>query len=121
MDRKKKVNHKMTRVFHTGATRNLDTHKLDYDGFLAYPVLHAYAKYMHKHRRQKDGTWRESDNWQKGIPREVYRKSAFRHFLDWWNKHRQGKNITTAACAVIFNLMGDMFEYLKEKKKGANK
>lgn len=102
------------RTFATGATRDTDDGKIDFDGFLSAPVLRAFGAYMHKHRIQSDGTLRDSDNWQKGIPREQYRKSAFRHFLEWWEAHRNGEDVTEKACAVLFNLMGDLHEHLKQ-------
>ena len=101
------------RTFSTGATRDTDADKLDFDGFLSAPVLRRFAEYMHKHRKMRDGSLRASDNWQKGIPREQYRKSAWRHFAEWWEMHRAGKDTTEAACALLFNLMGDTHEALK--------
>src|SRR5262249_20215749 len=56
------------RIFKTGATRDTDTGKLDYEGFLSPLVLKRYAEYMHQHRVMKDGAMRASDNWQRGIP-----------------------------------------------------
>lgn len=55
---------KIVREFDTGANRDLDEDKYDYEGFLNPKVLEAYAKYMHKHRYLKDGSIRDSDNWQ---------------------------------------------------------
>jgi hypothetical protein len=112
------------RVFDTGATRDTDAGKLDYDGFLSPLVLRRFAQYMHKHRLQSDGTLRASDNWQKGIPREQYRKSAWRHFLDWWELDR-AQALTPAGeaareeamCALLFNVMGSLRELLKTKKE----
>lgn len=71
---------------------------------------------MNKHRHQPDGSYREGDNWQHGIPLEAYMKSAWRHFIDVWKNHRGVKareGIVTALCAVLFNLMGYLHEYLK--------
>ena len=53
------------RTFDTGATRDSDNDKLDYEGFLSPLVLRRYAEYLHKHRKQSDGKIRTSDNWQK--------------------------------------------------------
>jgi hypothetical protein len=65
-----------------------------------------------------------SDNWQRGIPQEAYRKSMFRHFLDVWAIHRGYKRIDKidghtltlkeALCALLFNVMGLLHEHLKE-------
>lgn len=98
------------RRFDTGATRDTDDEKLDYEGFLSPYALDAFARYMHQHRRQADGTQRASDNWQRGIPREAYMKSAWRHFMDWWRAHRAGEDPTEALCALLFNVMGYLHE-----------
>lgn len=108
------------RAFPTGATRDTDHGKLDYDGFLSPLVLKRYAEYMHQHRIQTDGTLRGSDNWQKGIPSDEYRKSAWRHFMDWWWAGRGWPSslpfsIEDAACAILFNVMGWLHERLKSR------
>ena len=118
-----KQNAKM-RKFETGATRDTDTDKLDYAGFLSPIVLKKYAEFMHKHRVQADGKLRASDNWKKGIPRDEYMRSAYRHFMDWWGMHEVGygddtvpgdhhEMIVDAICGLLFNTMG----YLHEKEK----
>lgn len=109
-------NNQSMRNFDTGATRDTEAGKLDYDGFLSPLSLKAFAEYMNKHRMQSDGSLRASDNWQKGIPREVYRKSAWRHFFSWWEKHRNGEDCLEDACGILFNIMGDMHEMLKQAK-----
>ena len=108
------------RTFTTGATRDTDLGKQDYEGFLSPRVLKRFAEYMTKNRAMKDGSTRASDNWQKGSPRDVYMKSAFRHFMDWWAMHRQARDFTNeeleeALAALLFNVMG----YLHEELKGA--
>lgn len=107
------------REFASGATRDNDQTKYDYEGFLSPKVIERFAKYMHLHRRQSDGSLRDSDNWQRGIPIEQYVKSLFRHFHDVWNWNRGAKtiNIEEALCAVLFNAQGILFELLKEKEK----
>ena len=108
------------RNFSSGATRNDDTENLDYEGFLHPKVLEAFAKYMHKHRIQKDGKIRASDNWQKGIPQESYMKSGHRHFMDWWLEHRGHKSregIMDALCGLFFNIQGYLMEELKKGGK----
>ncbi len=56
------------RTFETGATRDTGDDKLKFDGFLSASVIKRYAEYMHKNRIQSDGSLRDPDNWQKGIP-----------------------------------------------------
>ena len=102
------------RQFGTGATRDIDTDKLDFEAFLSPLVLRAYAEYLHKHRMQSDGKLRAGDNWQKGIPKSVYMKSAWRHFFDWWDGHRTGTVNKEAILALMFNSMGYLFEILRE-------
>ena len=112
--------HKNMRTFESGATRDEDASKLDYEGFLNPQVLQVYAQYMHKHRIQSDGDLRDSDNWQKGIPKEAYMKSLWRHLMDVWLEHRGYKNrdgIKDALCGLIFNSMGYLFEILREAEK----
>lgn len=115
------------REFASGATRDTDDGKLDYDGFLSPLVLKRYAQYMHKHRIQADGQLRDSDNWQKGIPKTQYRKSKWRHFMDIWmilrgwaTKSDNGEGIEDLLCADLFNTSGLLHEILKgqmEEKK----
>jgi hypothetical protein len=111
------------REFSTGATRNLDTSKLDYEAFLSPIVLKAYAEYLNKHRIQADGKVREGDNWQKLFGEEHYAvcmKSGWRHFMDWWLYHRGFKaseSIDDALAALIFNASAYWFKLLKEREK----
>ena len=119
---------KSIRKFDTGATRDTDAEKLDFEGFISPAVLELYAEYMNRHRIQPDGAIRDSDNWQKGIPRTAYMKSLWRHFFDAWKLHRglaatdraTGKTITLedALCGVLFNAMGYLHELLKGDTDG---
>lgn len=107
------------RKFDTGATRDTDIDKYDYEGFLSPLVLERYGQYMNKHRKQADGNLRDSDNWQNGIPKDAYIKSAWRHFMDWWKEHRglpSREGLEDALCALMFNVMGYLHETLKEKQ-----
>jgi hypothetical protein len=111
------------REFSTGATRDDDVDKFDYEGFLSPLVLERYAKYMHKNRLQSDGKLRDSDNWQKGIPITQYMKSKWRHFMDTWSWHRadmckavNNYDPEESLCAELFNTMGMLHEILKIKE-----
>ncbi len=102
------------RTFATGATRDLDADKLDYEGFLSPLVLERYARYMHQHRKTAAGL-RDSDNWQGGMPRRVYAKSFLRHAIDVWMLHRgipREVTMEEALCAVLFNAMGYLHEVI---------
>jgi hypothetical protein len=106
------------RKFETGATRDTEEGKYDYEAFLSPLVVRRYGEYMHKHRKQADGTLRDGDNWQKGIPQTAYIKSAWRHFHDWWMEYRgypSREGLEDALCALLFNVMGYLHEHLKVK------
>lgn len=105
------------RSFSTGATRDADSYKLDFDGFLCPLVLERYAKYMHANRKMPDGSMRGSDNWKKGIPQDVYRKSAWRYFFGFWKHCLRGEKelAIVDACGILFNVMGWMHEELKHE------
>jgi hypothetical protein len=114
------------REFKTGATRNTSDNKLDYEGFLSPLAIEEFAKYMHSHRKQADGKIRDSDNWQKGIPKDQYMKSMWRHFFDFWKMHRGNEAINPdnnkpftmkeLLCAIQFNIQGYLHELIKEEQ-----
>lgn len=106
----------MARTFETGATRDGDDEKLDFEGFLSPLVLERYAQYMHANRMMADGTRRSSDNWQKGIPMDAYLKSSWRHFFAVWKARRVGSGLVAAQedmCGLLFNVMGLLHEVLR--------
>lgn len=114
------------REFETGATRNIDTNKPDYEGFISPLVLRDFGRYMHEHRVQSDGSLRDSDNWQKGIPVEEYMKSLWRHFLDIWTLQRghevvdyDGNEVTEkdALAGAFFNIQGMWHTILMEENE----
>ncbi|TAL62091.1 MAG: hypothetical protein EPN88_13820 [Bacteroidetes bacterium] len=118
--RKYLINASKTRTFESGATRDSNQDKLDYEGFFSPLVIKKYAEYMHEHRKQSDDNLRESDNWQKGIPLNEYMKSDWRHFMDLWLIHRGYANmaredIIKALCGILFNTSGYLHEYLKKE------
>jgi len=95
--------------FPTGATRSAE-HTFDPEGFLSPVVIAEFCRYMEKHRLQKDGQLRASDNWQLGMPTSRARRSLTRHFLDAWLIWRGAKPVSAdctsqqdALCAIIFN------------------
>ena len=106
------------RTFGSGATRDTEEGKYDYDGFLSPVAMEAFGAYMHKHREQSNGALRDSDNWQKGMGLAVFMKSGWRHFFAWWKAHRSpGANhrevVVEALCALMFNIQGYLHEFLK--------
>lgn len=112
--------------YSSGATRNPKENELDYEGFLSPLVLKAYAQYMHKNRFLADGSTRNSDNWQKGIPLESYMKSLLRHLEDVWLIHRgfpeeARSGLEEALNGLIFNSMGYLHEVIIDIKSQQNK
>lgn len=121
----------VVRTFETGANRDVDHDKLDYEGFLSPSALERFGQYMHKNRFLRDNSIRDSDNWQKGIPFTVYMKSLVRHVFAAWKTHReiqralhdtqvnQGAMLALEArleeelCAIWFNTQGYLHELLK--------
>ena len=104
------------RTFETGATRDSDAEKIDPEGFFSPLVIQRYCDYMQRHQTQADGKIRVSDNWQKGIPRDAYMKSLWRHFLDVWLVHRgcgRQEDQQELLCAILFNAMGYLHVLLK--------
>lgn len=112
------------RLFDTGATRDVEDHKHDFESFLSPLVIREFARYMHEHRVQSDGKLRDGDNWQKGFPLESLMKSMFRHFMDVWTIHRfpddevndfagEAVTIEDALCGVLFNVQAYLHELLK--------
>jgi len=118
------------RTFSTGAKRNEDKEKIDYEGSLSPRVLERYGEFKVSNRVQADGTRRNDDNWQLGIPIESYRKSLIRHVFQAWKIWRGGVvlnekgekvDIEEALCAVLFNTQGMLHEILKQKDMAKDK
>jgi hypothetical protein len=110
------------REFGTGATRDDEDNKLDYEGFFSPLVVEMFGEYMHKNRFQKDGTVRSSDNWQKLFGEDHYAvcaKSLWRHFLSFWKAHRGYKteeSIDDSLMGILFNVMAYAHKRRLEKK-----
>lgn len=111
------------RVFATGATRNIESDP-DYHGFISPLALHAYGDYMHRHRLQADGSLRDSDNWQKGIPNDAFVRSMVRHVHDIQLIHdgygelartddRDENVLLSHLAAALFNVQGMLHNVLK--------
>lgn len=119
------------RTFASGATRNLSEHKIDFAGHLSPEVLEEFGAYMHSHRIQADGTTRASDNWKKGITKEAYGQSLFRHVMDFMRAHNGivviDKDTNKVVhrkdllCAIMFNAMGYLFELLVDEGRANRK
>lgn len=110
--------HSKVRRFETGATRDTEDGKHDPEGFSSPLVELRFCEYMTANRVMKDGSLRDSDNWQLGITKESYAKSLKRHMLDFHLHHRgHGERardpIEEALCAIIFNASGYLDRILK--------
>ena len=112
------------REFETGATRNAEVDP-DYHGFFSPLAMHAYGQYMHAHRVQADGSLRDSDNWQLGMPKDTYVRSLVRHTHDVELIHdgheglarrdaRDPNPLKAHLSAIIFNAQGMLHELMKE-------
>jgi len=117
--------HTAIRTFVSGATRDTAQGKLDYVKALSPIVLRRYVQYLDKHRLQPGGSYRDFDNWKKGMDQGVYLSSLGRHFIDvWLLAHGQETSDNhgpvdeeSALCAILFNTMGILHEKLAEKMK----
>jgi hypothetical protein len=116
-------NSEAKRTFDTGATRDTTQGKLDYVRALSPIVLKRYVEYLDKHRLQPDGSYRDFDNWKRGIPQDVYHSSGGRHFLDTWlitegylaEDNHGPVELEDVICAQLFNLQGRLHEILKAR------
>ena len=114
------------REWDTGGKRDTEEGKLDYEGFLSPVVIQRFALYMHKHRKMKDGSYRDSDNWQRGFGTfkehaVTCMKSLTRHFMHVWRIHRCDEecaldDLEEALCGVMFNTMVWLHRLLKSKR-----
>lgn len=113
----------LVRAFDTGATRSQDAMRDDPEGYMSPLVEQRFCEYMTKHRLQPDGSVRDSDNWQKGLPFATYMKGLKRHLQHLWLRYRgwpvndpkAAVDIEEDLCALMFNVQGYLFEVLKAK------
>jgi|SRR5690606_29218138 len=113
------------RMSESGAIRNSDVGKINYQGALSPLILEAYGKYIEKHSLLPDGTRRNNKNWQKlfGTPeehRQVCIESAWRHFIDLLMEHdgyESRDGIDEALGGLMFNIQAYWFSILKERQE----
>lgn len=63
-----------------------------------------------------DGSQRNVDDWKKGVPLDVYMKSAMRHFMELWLAHREcpvSEGRVWACLGLLFNVQGYLHEFMK--------
>lgn len=70
------------RTFESGATRDVSLGKIHYYGFQHPLCDYSFGRYMNVHRKQKDGTLREPDNWWGGWDKKISLDSMARHVED---------------------------------------
>ena len=109
------------RTFETGATRDTAEDKHEPWGFCSALAEKRFSEYMHHHRRQSDGSLRDSDNWKKGIPFDAYIHSLSRHIQDL-RLHVEGfrfeareTDIEEVLCSILFNVQGLLHETVKAR------
>ena len=111
------------REFKSGATRDTEEGKLDFEGFFSPIVMEKFAEYMNRHRKQSDGVLRDSDNWQKGFGKDHFKvcmKSWWRHFFDTWKEHRglkSSEGMEEALMGSLFNNMAYAHEYFEQQEQ----
>jgi len=111
------------RQFETGATRSDDNSRPLYTGYFSSLVIQRFGEYMTRHRKQEDGSMRDPDNWQKGMPIPSYLDGMFRHFEHFWlrvkgypvNDPKAEPSIEDDLCAIIFNAQGALHAFLLKR------
>lgn len=102
---------KVMEQYGTGATRSDTSARNDPEGYLSAIAIERYCEYMTKHRVQADGSIRDSDNWQKGMPFGRALKGMWRHVMHLWIRHRgfvpsdqfAAADMEEDLCAIMFN------------------
>lgn len=84
------------RIFDTGAQRDDNSGKIRPD-LISPLMLKALGKVM-----AEGANHYGERNWEKGIPDEVFKESASRHYLQWMNNETDEDH----AAKLIFNVMG---------------
>jgi hypothetical protein len=112
------------RVFETGATRDANDNKLQYEGFLNPLVTKRFAQYMHKNRHMKDGSLRDPDNWQNLFGEKHFQvciESLTRHVEDLKLHHRgysdeAVEELEDSICGILFNAKAYLLKILLDKR-----
>ena len=92
------------RIFKSGACRDSNINKIRPDLISPY-MLKALGKVL------AEGALHYGErNWEKGMPDEVFKESASRHYVSWMNNEIDEDH----AAKLIFNVMG--FIHNRDKK-----
>ena len=110
------------REFESGAKRDTDIGKVNYLKALSPLVLKAYGEFMRKNNSQRDGEKRDEDNWKKGMTKQSYMESKFRHFMTTWTIYDGflDEDIIESLLAELFNTMGLLHVLLLEKQDSSS-
>jgi len=98
--------------FKSGMVRDVDTNKVNYHRVADGPMLTRWATHLTKAEAKYPDVAPGVANWTLAAGEEEYqrfRKSAFRHFMQWYYGHTDEDH----AAAVFFNVNGA--EYTKGK------
>lgn len=104
----------MIRNFDTGAIRDTEDNKEDYNETISWTAFKRYAQYM-TGKKKKYG----AGNFKKGIPIESYERSLLRHVQKYMeNKYEDGivERDEDHIAAIVFNAFGIMHEEEMKKK-----
>ena len=111
-------------VFSTGAYRDSDKDKIDFEGHLSPLALDVLGRYMHKHRFLRDGSVRASDDWQLGFDDASFVKPGMRHFMAVWRIMRgwpAEESLEDAFGGWLFNANGLAHQLEKRRIEAAGK
>ena len=109
------TNNMKTRIFKTGAVRDLEEGKEDYIETISWRAFKRYAQYM-TGKKSKYG----AGNFHKGIPIESYERSLLRHVQKYLENKYEGGTVEKEEdhlAAILFNTFGIMHEENKNDKK----
>lgn len=103
--------------FASGMVRDTTDDKVDYTRVLDGPLLKRWAEHLTKGAKKYADVKPGVPNWTLAAGEEErvrFKKSAFRHFMQWWN----GQTDEDHAAAVVFNINGVL--YIDEKMQQAS-
>ena len=117
---------KSMETFEGGATRSDTSARNDPEGYMSAIAIERYCEYMTKHRVQADGSIRDSDNWQKGMPYNRALKGLWRHMMHLWIRFRgfnpsdkyAAADSEEDLCAIFFNTQVMLHQLVKERLEG---
>ena len=99
-------------LYPSGATRDSEEGKLDYQGALSIEVLDSFVQYMDRHREMSPGSFRGMGNWKQGMPWARLMRSLTRHHFAVWRNDGQKLDDLHA---VLFNTMALIYQQLTKE------